>query len=156
MLLARMRGCHSASEIANFYNQQNIVLQFLIPRMPSPEHKISANTINNIRALISEYEIENFFMEFLGLMSLALESLITFNDEKYKENREGTRETYSFDVQEMRASFKRSSWQNYFTILLNKIKMRRLCSSRVMLSSCPFPYCLNTTKLHYIIFCLEN
>ena len=109
MLLVRMRGCHSASEIANFYNQQNIVLQLLIPGMLSPEHKISANTINNIRALISEYEIENFFMEFWGLMSLALESLITFNDEKYKENREGTMETYSFDVQEMRASFKRIS-----------------------------------------------
>ena len=109
MLLARMRGCHSASEIADFYNQQNIVLQLLIPGMPSPEHKISANTINNIRALISEDEIEHFFMEFFGLMSLALDSLVTFNDEKYKENREGTMETYGFDGQEMRASFKKGS-----------------------------------------------
>lgn len=107
MLLARMRGCHSASEIADFYNQQNIVLQLLIPGMPSPEHKISANTINNIRALISEDEIEHFFMEFFGLMSLALDSLVTFNDEKYKENRESTMETYGFDGQEMRASFKK-------------------------------------------------
>ena len=109
MLLARMQGIKSSTEIAEFYNQKNIVLQLLIPGMPSPENIISAQTINNIRALISQEETEQFFSEFFGTMCMALETIVTFNDEKYKEDREGTLETYGFDGQEMRSSFRRGA-----------------------------------------------
>lgn len=109
ILIARARGIKKSAEIAWFYAKYNIILQVLIPGLPSPSNHISASTINCIRAMVSAKEMEEFFTCFFGTMKLSLGDLITYNDEKYKHDREGLMPTYGFDGQELRSSFRKGS-----------------------------------------------
>ena len=109
ILMARCRNIKSSAEIANFYNGHNLVLQLLLPGMPSPSNFISEATIKNVRSLISEKESNRIFKELFGAIHLATDQLITFNDAKYKDGREGLRKTVGFDGQEMKSSFVRGS-----------------------------------------------
>lgn len=109
MLMARCRNLKTSAEIANFYNGYNLELQLLLPGMPSPSNFISEATIKNVRSLVSEKESNRIFKELFGAIHLVTDELVTFNDAKYKDGREGLHKTVAFDGQEMKSSFVKGS-----------------------------------------------
>ena len=57
ILLARLCGNITASEVVKFYREHNLELQYLIPRMPRPRYRLSESTVNCVMRMFSPEEI---------------------------------------------------------------------------------------------------
>lgn len=107
ILLAKLCGCNTAKEISKFFKLKNLQLQLIVPGMPSVEHGLSPSTINTVIAMLKYEEIDKFFTEYFSAVKITLQELFTYDDEKYKKDRNNVKDTLAFDGQEIRASFRR-------------------------------------------------
>lgn len=109
MFLARCRNLKTSSAIADFYNGYNLILQLLFPGMPSPSNFISEETIQNVRALVSEKESKRVFKELFGVIHLVTANLAALNNGKHKDGHDSLRKTIAGDGQEMNGALAKDS-----------------------------------------------
>ena len=109
MFLARCRNLKTSSEIADFYNGYNLILQLLLPGMPSPSNFISEATIQNVRTLVSEKESKRIFKELFGVIHLVVSNLAALNNGKYKDGHDSLCKTIAGDGQEVNGALAKGS-----------------------------------------------
>ena len=101
-LLAGLCGCTNDEEIASFWFDNNMILQYLIPGMPSPKHMISSETVRTIRKLISEDVLHEFFVRHFGKIRILASEMIRNKDYEVG----SYRHLIGGDGQELRASYR--------------------------------------------------
>lgn len=101
--MARCFGHTRANKIVQWYRQHNLVLQFLIPGIPSPKHRLSETTINTVMRMIKEEQMEQLLSSYF---KAAKEILPLLMETEIKRYRDATNfiHVYAFDGQELKAS----------------------------------------------------
>lgn len=75
IILAKLLGRNTANEIALFYKEFNLELQFLIPGMPSPRHKLSPTTVNTVMLIMTLEDIQHLMETYFGGVAVKLAAL---------------------------------------------------------------------------------
>lgn len=78
IMIARCFNLKSANEIAAFYNGYNLILQLLIPGMPSPCNFISGATIKLVRTLSPQRDAEQLYEELYPSIKTITDDLFSF------------------------------------------------------------------------------
>lgn len=106
IVLARLCGKNTASEISLFYKKNLLSLQFLLPGMPSPRHRLSPTTVNTVIRMISLGEIQMLLETYFGGAAIELKQMCECEMQRERPACAG-KETLSFDGQEGVSSFVR-------------------------------------------------
>lgn len=78
IMIARCLNLKSATEIAAFYNGYNLILQLLIPGMPSPCNFISESTIKLIRNLSPQRDAEQLYEQMYPSIKTITDDFFSF------------------------------------------------------------------------------
>lgn len=104
--MARCFGHTRADKIVQWYRQYNLALQFLIPGIPSPKHRLSVTTINTVMRMISEEQMEQLLRSYFTAAKEILHLLMETEIKRYRDAN-NFKHVIALDGQELKASFQR-------------------------------------------------
>ena len=104
--MARCFGHTRAEHIVQWYRQYNLALQFLIPGIPSPKHRLSVTTINTVMRMISEEQMEQLLRSYFTAAKEILHLLMETEIKRYRDAN-NVEHVIAFDGQELKATFLR-------------------------------------------------
>ena len=106
VLLAGVCNCNNDVGIANFWFSHNMELQHLVPRIPSPKHMISDETVRSIRKLVPEDVMHEIFTKYFDQLKVCIDDMLLNKDYDFN----NYRKTLGGAGQELRASFRKESF----------------------------------------------
>lgn len=106
ILLAKLRGYNTTSEIASFYKDSYLELVTIIDDLPSPDRMLSQSSIKRVMRLFTDEEINTLLRTYFKPNDDIVKMLLACGEQRERPEH-AFRHTFGFDGQEVTESFRR-------------------------------------------------